>query len=57
MTLEEYILLLLQQGKRSKDVDFQNLFKIYGRDKITRIATKLLHDYKNRSNQSDEDET
>lgn len=41
-TLTDYIGSLLKDGKRSQHEDFQILFLVFGKDKITEIAKRLL---------------
>lgn len=42
ITLDEYVEKLLKDGKRSNHPDFQLLFRVYGKEKITEIARRIL---------------
>jgi len=42
ITLDEYVEKLLKEGKRSQHPDFQLLFSVYGKDKITEMAKRIL---------------
>lgn len=42
MTLKGYIKQLLNEGKGSKSVEFQALFKGFGKDKINKLAQEIL---------------
>lgn len=42
VTLEQYVELLLRQGKRSQDEDFKTLMRVYGRQKIIDMAKAIL---------------
>lgn len=46
LTLRDYIKALLLDGKRSQHEDFQKLFAIYGKDKITLLAHEILKELK-----------
>jgi hypothetical protein len=41
-TLEDFVHKLIDEGKRSKDPEFQTLFKLFGIEKITGYAKKYL---------------
>lgn len=41
-TLEDYVRSLLTQGKRSQDPEFQILLNVFGKEKITLLAKRLL---------------
>lgn len=49
-TLEDYVLSLLKDGKRSNHPDFQSLFLIYGKAKVTEMAQKLLRKEREKEN-------
>lgn len=40
--LEKYVEALLKDGKRSQHEDFQILFRVFGKQRIVKIATELL---------------
>lgn len=46
MQLEEFIETLLRAGKRSQHEDFQMLFRIFGEQRITKIAKEMLEKWK-----------
>lgn len=42
LPLEKYIELLLKDGKRSQHEDFQILFGLFGKERVTKIAKEFL---------------
>jgi hypothetical protein len=40
--LPEYIESLLKDGKRSQHEDFQVLFRVFGKDRIVKLAKEIL---------------
>lgn len=45
-TLEDYVRSLLRDGKRSHHPAFQALFAAFGKDRIVKIAKRLLEEMK-----------
>jgi Ca2+-binding EF-hand superfamily protein len=56
MQLEEFIETLLRAGKRSKHEDFQMLFRIFGEERITKMAKDSLEKWKQNDSRKAKDE-
>lgn len=54
--LNDYIEDLLKSGKRSQHEDFQMLFRIFGEERITKMAKALLEKWKQDDSRKAEDE-
>jgi hypothetical protein len=44
--LKDYVEDLLKDGKRSQHEDFQMLFRIFGEERITKMAKEILESWK-----------
>ena len=55
LTLRDYVLTLLRDGKRANHPDFGPLFMVYGRDKIVDMAKELLAEERAKSEKEIQD--
>jgi hypothetical protein len=46
-TLRDHVRNLLRDGKRSQHEDFQTLFQVWGKERITKMAQEILKEEKN----------